>query len=719
MKKLKLAFLSVAVSAALASNTFGQALMLTYDGSVHKYTGNILKLEVNGTEVSTDIPPVIIDNRSLVPARAVFEKLGASVKWDEVQKKVTVSLKGTEIVLTINNKKASVNQKTVELDVPAKIINNRTMIPVRFVSEQLNAKVGWYPEKNLVTVDTNDNTPAMASLKKIECLPKGDTEQVTLYVDNYKKSDIFSLDEPERIVVDLPNTNLLLSGKPDIKGSRIENIRYSQYDENTVRVVLDLTGRYKYTVEEKSGMLVLSLLGANLSNRGDDVREEIPEPGTETPKPTQVPTPTVTPKATATTKATATPVPQVTPNPGDLVIKYSTLDGIDSVSLVVPQYAGYTVTRYSGPDRIVVDIPNAKTYNSQQTLNIGSSLIKNIRYSMYNNAARVVLDVIGQPSYQTYENEGELVLMVRNSTYKNITYSNSGDRIGFLLPNTRMTEGGSNLKKLYTGTYDSTGKVYTITYPSSQGDIGSGTMRIDDGVLKSIDILKDTSTGMTSIVFKAEDKYFYEVITRYDDNGNLKGTAITILKPAVQGEKLVVIDPGHGGSEPGASSFGTMEKTFNLDIALRLNKLLKEKGVRTYIIREEDCYVGLYERAYIANDLNATLFLSIHNNANDKRTTGTETLYFPNRTGSTGFTGKRFAQIIQDNLIKSLGTKNRGLVERPNLVVLKATTMPAALAEIVFMDEKSDFAKLQSEDFRQKAAQALCDAIIQSLNEIK
>lgn len=710
MKKLKVAFLSVAVSAALASNTFGQALTLTYDGSVHKYTGNTLKLEINGAEVETDIPPIIIDNRSLVPARAVFEKLGASVKWDETQKKVTVSLKGTDIVLTINNKKASVNQKDVELDVPAKIINNRTMIPVRFVSEQLNAKVGWHPEKNLVTVDTADNTQAMASLKKIEYSPKGDTEQVTLYVDNYKDSNIFDLDEegkPVRIVVDLPNTNLLLSGKPDLKGSQVENIRYSQHEDNTSRVVLDLTGKYKYTVEKKSGMLVLSLLGTKLTDRGEDVREEIPEPATETPKPTPVPTPTVTPNATAV------PVQSSTPNPGDLSVKYSTIDGIDSVSLVVPQYAGYTVTRYTGPDRIVVDIPNAKTQNFQQTINIGSSLIKDIRYSMYNNAARVVLDVIGQPLYRTYEQEGQLVLTVQKCTYKNINYSNSGDRIGFLLSGVKLTEGGENLKKLYTGTYNSTGDTYTITFPSSQGDIGSGTMQIDDSILKSVEIVKDA--GMTSITFNAKDKYLYEVITRPSEDN----TAITILKPAAEGEKLVVIDPGHGGSEPGAGSFGTVEKNFNLDISLRVNRLLREKGVKTYIIREDDSYVGLYERAYIANDLNATLFLCIHNNANDAQTRGTETLYYPNRSNSNGFTGERFAQIIQNNLVSTLGTINRGLVERPKLVVLKATTMPAALAEIAFMDNKSDFAKLQSEDFRQKAAQALCNSIIQALSEIK
>lgn len=133
--------------------------------------------------------------------------------------------------------------------------------------------------------------------------------------------------------------------------------------------------------------------------------------------------------------------------------------------------------------------------------------------------------------------------------------------------------------------------------------------------------------------------------------------------------------------------------------------------------REEDVYVGLYERAYIANDMNATLFVSIHNNAYYSKYKGTETLYYP--TKGSGFNSKRFAQIVQAELINALGTNNRGIVERPNLVVLKATKMPAVLAEIAFMTNSDDLAKLKTEEFRQKAAQALCDAILKALDEVE
>lgn len=215
--------------------------------------------------------------------------------------------------------------------------------------------------------------------------------------------------------------------------------------------------------------------------------------------------------------------------------------------------------------------------------------------------------------------------------------------------------------------------------------------------------------------FNTKEAYSYLIITR----GDVNNTTITLLKKASRDDKLVVIDPGHGGLETGAVYGDCYEKDFNLDIAKRLNALLKSKGVKTYMIREDDSYVGLYERAYIANTLNATLFLSIHNNAYNTKSHGTETLYYPTPAGATGFTSKRFAQIIQSRLVSKLKTKDRGIVERPNLVVLKATKMPAALAEVAFMDNSEELQKLKTEEFRQKAAEALCEAVIQALAEVE
>jgi N-acetylmuramoyl-L-alanine amidase len=126
----------------------------------------------------------------------------------------------------------------------------------------------------------------------------------------------------------------------------------------------------------------------------------------------------------------------------------------------------------------------------------------------------------------------------------------------------------------------------------------------------------------------------------------------------------------------------------------------------------------LYERSYIANNLNAALFLSVHNNAMDDRGyAGTMTLCH-NQSWGSGFNGYKFAQVVQKNLLSKLGTIDRGVRERPNLVVLKATAMPSALAEVAFMTNESDRVNLQNEAFRMKAAEALCNAVIESLKQV-
>lgn len=731
MKKIGEVLLTSAISFAMVSTSFAANSSVTNNNTVHKNQGTI-SIKVNGTAVKSDTAPIIVDNRTLVPARAVFEQLGALITWDEKMGQVGVELGGYKILLTINNNKASVNNKSVEMDVPAKIINSRTMIPLRFVGEQLNMDVGWNANEKLVTVNSKKNGNVMAKLDNIVYTPDGKNDKVTLHITNYSDYNIFKIDDPNknRIVVDLPNTSMTIKNKINIKSAQIKAVRYSQFEEKVARVVLDVNDKAQYKVDKLPDKLVLSIVGAGASSRGDDDRGETPTSSptstptltptmTPTPTPSELPTPTVVPTATPASsdnspEVTSTPDP-VNGQDESLEVNYSNENSKEKVLINAESYSGYHITRYTEPDRIAIDIPNAKTSKDQQTINVNGKYIKKIRYAMFDEkTARVVLDVSGQVQFKSDIEDGKLVVSVDAPLFRNIKYSNMGDRVGFTLKGATLTEGGESLKKHYTGHYSENNTVYTITFPTGQADLDEGTMYIDDKYLKSIEIKKDSAKNTTSITFNATEKFVYNIFSR----SNLNDTAITILKPALPGEKLVVIDPGHGGSEPGAESFGIVEKTINLDISIRLDKLLKQAGIKSYIIREEDSYIGLYERAYIANNLNASLFLSIHNNAYYSRERGTETLYYPNRTNSAGFTSKRFAQIIQDNLINTLNTKNRGIVERPNLVVLKATKMPAALAEIAFMTNKDDFALLQSDSFKQKTAEALFKSIVKGFSEM-
>lgn len=397
-------------------------------------------------------------------------------------------------------------------------------------------------------------------------------------------------------------------------------------------------------------------------------------------------------------------------------VKYAKRDGNDFITLNINNYKDYSIMRLTGPDRIVIDIPSVAVPEGYKKMDVNSFAIKSIRYSQFdNNSARIVLDVLNQSEYEVKEEAGHFNLLIKAPSYKNIRYYNNYDRRGFILNSAQLTEGGEFLTKYYKGIYDETGKKYTVSFPDKLADLDDCLIEINDNLFESVQIINDNVTNLTKIIFSAKDRFVYEIISRPDSCN----TAITVLKPAAPGERLIVIDPGHGGSETGAVYGDIYEKNLNLDISLKLNALLKAKNIKTYMIREDDSFVGLYERGYIANDLNASLFMSVHINAmDDPGYSGTMTLYYPQNTKSGSFSGKRLATIIQGELLKKLNTVNRNIIERPNLIVLKASTMPAAIAEIAFLTNKADRANLLSGTFRQKAAQALYDAAIQSLNEM-
>ncbi|WAM35004.1 N-acetylmuramoyl-L-alanine amidase [Caldicellulosiruptor morganii] len=190
-------------------------------------------------------------------------------------------------------------------------------------------------------------------------------------------------------------------------------------------------------------------------------------------------------------------------------------------------------------------------------------------------------------------------------------------------------------------------------------------------------------------------------------------------KPKQQKKLKIFIDPGHGGSDPGAiytkivngKKITYNEKDFNLDISLRLRDKLKSLGYDVYMSRETDKFVDLYDRTKMANSLNADLFISIHNNAiNNPQTRGTMVLY--KEKNLNGFiSDKQFAQVVLDYIVKNVGTQNKGIVERPNLVVLKTSNMPAVLVEVAFGTNQDDLNLLLSDSFKDAVAKAIADAV--------
>lgn len=172
---------------------------------------------------------------------------------------------------------------------------------------------------------------------------------------------------------------------------------------------------------------------------------------------------------------------------------------------------------------------------------------------------------------------------------------------------------------------------------------------------------------------------------------------------------LVVIDAGHGGANPGATYRGRQEKDDALALALAVGDILERNGIEVYYTRTTDVYESPFQKAMEGNAVGADYFVSIHRNSSPypNHYTGVETLVY-NRYGEAA----RLAANINEQL-EMVGFVNQGVNERPNLVVLNRTNMPAVLVEVGFINTDADNQLLDDRFY--DVAQAIADGIIETL----
>ncbi len=107
---------------------------------------------INGVPSLLDAAPFIAQQRTMVPLRFISEAFGAEVEWDNAERKITIQLEDKQIMLWIQQEQALIDQQEYQLDAPPIIVNQRTFVPVRFISEGLGAEVSWEPEHQIVTI---------------------------------------------------------------------------------------------------------------------------------------------------------------------------------------------------------------------------------------------------------------------------------------------------------------------------------------------------------------------------------------------------------------------------------------------------------------------------------------------------------------------------------------------------------------------------------------
>ena len=188
--------------------------------------------------------------------------------------------------------------------------------------------------------------------------------------------------------------------------------------------------------------------------------------------------------------------------------------------------------------------------------------------------------------------------------------------------------------------------------------------------------------------------------------------------------KIVYLDAGHGGYDPGASYFGISEKSLTLAIQSRVKAKLEAEGYQVVTTRTSDTYVDLTDRSHAANASESDIFVSIHINASGSSAAqGIETYYYqpyaeyPSRINATYHANPTrlsmsdtLANAIQSSLINATGAQNQG-VKRQTFAVLRETTAPAVLLELGFLSNPQEAARLNTSAYQETLANAIVAGI--------
>ncbi|MBF8984361.1 N-acetylmuramoyl-L-alanine amidase [Lutibacter sp. B2] len=688
MKRIFSIVLVMMISLIMSITAFGQkgeqTTIRVDDGISHKVQDvHAVNLLMGGKDVYTDVPSVLYTiqgkSRTLVPIRFVVEELGANIDWNQEKQEATIKTDNKEIILKIDSSIAYVNGRKVNLPdgVPAKLLGYqdkyRTMVPLRFVVEQLGMDVNWIGETMTATVDLPKQAVKDIWFEQVGATPyvmiktTGEVNVRPMYLEGSKYGS------KDKLVIDIPNTEL------DIQDPNFED----RNGVSTKTIGFNGISEIRTSLFETKPRAVTRIVVDLEIPRGYQIFYDKENHGIKI---------------------------EFTNTVRDVGVKK--INGMDAIAIHTDEMPAFNTINLG--NRMVVDILNAKLKYPQSEIDLNKMGVKKIRMAQFepdmnydkdDKIVRVVLDLEeGQTAdnvFVTYE-ENDVVIYVNNKLLDSFDYRKEGADQSVL-----------QLSLQDQGKYeaDYANKKLRLSVLKSEVELDEAVLDMDDNVVQRI-VIDDSNSKYYYIDVYLADGTTYTIEKQSGVTNNIVvNFENKIMSESKYKGKLVVLDAGHGGKDPGAHTPRSKinEKALALDTVVRLNKLLEEEGFTTYLTRKDDTFIGLYERSRMANELNADAFVSVHYNAHsDKNISGVQVLYNgddPSRDN------KNFATIVQNSLINKLNAVDRKIVHRPNLVVIRETKMPAILAEMAFLSNPNEEALAATESYRQKCAEALLDGI--------
>ena len=401
----------------------------------------------------------------------------------------------------------------------------------------------------------------------------------------------------------------------------------------------------------------------------------------------------------------------ITPKPNMLL-----LNGFGSVTLERPMIL-------SNPTRIIYDLPNTLVDMKIRNKEYRISETETVKVGQFSvNKARIVITTDAVSDYiPIYSSDNQSLIIANYQKINNSTLYNSSsnaiaynkekidsqtesmilkfdspivhgldrynDKIIFYLYNVSKYN-DVNFKTAYKGTIFEDANIdlmpkigLKLTIPIQQDAVVSSYLGADGRSLKVK--IKESKKKIESLI------------------------PSIILNPVVPTDhttKKVVIDAGHGGKDVGAIGGEVNEKDITLDVAKRVEKLLKQKGYSVIMTRDDDTYVSLQDRVSISENANPDIFVSIHVNSSVRpEITGVETHYYHQESIA-------LAQTVHSSLASAVQSPNRGLF-KSKFYVINHTTSPSILVEIGFISNSEERVQLVGEKRKQATAKAIADGV--------
>ncbi len=653
---------------------------------------------VNGEKISESISSFVHDDRTLVHIRFIEENSDAKVSWEAEGRKVIVDFEGKKVVLAIDDSKVNINDEKRILDkgsIPRLVkyedeANSKTMVPLRFVAEALGFDVGWDAKNSSSYINSNIKNPdkeedkapveeeveeevvavAKSTVKDIG-IQTGSTDINKLIIDSDKELSYTSeyVKSDNSLIINLKDSKLDLNktkgaaGSIKVDDNFIKDIEYSQHSSNPyiTRIKVNLKKYKKPSIVTKTDGTGLMICFENRN-------------------------------ISSVTK-------QLIKEKEGIVIKGAKKENMK-------------VMKLQNPERVVLDFLDS-TLEGEPYVEYAHDLgfINKVRISQFSSdknykdsdqIVRIVLDVkqsIKDPNIMVETLGEDVVIYPEKTLWEYIDYKdNKGNKL-LNIKNLKSTN--------YDVKYDEASKILDISIPSENIDIKNGLMLIQDGLVEEIKVKEISGTTKISVGFQRSIEY--DILSSPVDNK--VSLSIKKIKNADANDRLIVIDAGHGGKDPGARSVtGKREKDFNLILSKKFNEKLKSLGYNTIMTRDTDVFIDLYERPRIANENHADIFISIHANAfpNNSSIQGIEMLYFPS---SEAEKANSLPKIMLKEMVKGTGAKNRGTIKRPKLVVLRETKMPAVLVEAGYLTNAKEEKLLFTESYQDKIVNSMVSGV--------